>query len=165
MVIQSTLFELSSRPITKDEWVTAAELEHYFSTQNPWEVENVVSIGDEEYFNFNTRYVEVNNLHMGLPEGYEARDETIAVHNPKLFWNDVIEHLADLAKKAERMDIDHEEPLIWWKNYVNYQFDNLIFFRDDQRIMTLFEFLLFMVNQKDRISSLYFGGIFYVGND
>ncbi len=102
---------------------------------------------------------------MGLPEGYEARDETIAVHNPKLFWNDVIEHLADLAKKAERMDIDHEEPLIWWKNYVNYQFDNLIFFRDDQRIMTLFEFLLFMVNQKDRISSLYFGGIFYVGND
>lgn len=165
--ITATLYELSSRPLTKDEWVSAYKLEDNFPLNNPWWIAAVESIEDDEDYDWEMPLQEINNLRMELPEGYDVRTDKIIVYDPTLYWNTVVERLESLAKEARDMDpVDGNwEPLSWWKNFVDRQLNTLIYYRDMDALMTLNEFLLFMIRQKENIPVLYIGGIFYIGDE
>lgn len=102
-----------------------------------------------------------------MPEGYDVRPDRIIVNDPTLYWKTVVKRLNSLAKEAEGMDpVDGNwEPLSWWKNFVDRQLDTLIYYWDMETLMTLNEFLLFMIRQKENIPVLYIGGIFDVGDE
>ena len=147
----ATLYEISSHPLTTDERVTVFELEYNFPSNNPWLIETVRSIEDDENYDQEMRLQEIISLRK----------------DPTLYWKTVVKRLNSLAKEAEGMDpVDGNwEPLSWWKNFVDRQLDTLIYYWDMETLMTLNEFLLFMIRQKENIPVLYIGGIFDVGDE
>ena len=165
--IAATLYELSSRPLAKDEWVPDYKLEDNFPPNNSWWIGTVQSIEDDEDYDWEMRLQEINNLRMELPEGYDVRTDKIIVYDPTLYWKTVVRRLTSLAIEAEGMDpVDGNwEPLSWWKNFVDRQLNTLIYYRDMETLMTLNEFLLFMIRQKENVQFLYIGGIFDIGDE
>lgn len=163
----ATLYEISSHPLTTDERVTVFELEYNFPSNNPWLIETVRSIEDDENYDQEMRLQEIISLRKEMPEGYDVRPDRIIVNDPTLYWKTVVKRLNSLAKEAEGMDpVDGNwEPLSWWKNFVDRQLDTLIYYWDMETLMTLNEFLLFMIRQKENIPVLYIGGIFDVGDE
>ena len=162
----ATLYELSSTRLTKDKWVSAYELEDNFPPNNPWLIEAVRSIEDAEGYNWEMRLQEINDLQEELPEGYDVRNDRIIVYDPTLYWKTVVRRLDSLAIEARGMDLANGdwEPLSWWQNFVDRQLGTLIYYRNTQTLMTLNEFLLFMIRQKPPLF-LFIGGIFDIGDE
>ena len=115
--------------------------------------------------------MEINNIRKELPEGYDLRVESrttrIIVYDPEHYWKDVMAKLDSLAKEAAEIDpVNGDwEPQSWWVNSVDAATGTMIYFRDIEMVMTLNEFLLYMIRQKGRIPVLYIGGIFDIGDE
>lgn len=162
----ATLYELSSTRLTKDKWVSAHELEDNFPPNNLWMIEAVRSIEDAEVYNSEMRLQEIFDLQEELPEGYDVRTDRIIVYDPTLYWKTIVRRLDSLATEARGMDLANGdwEPLSWWHNFVDRQPGTLIYYRNTQTLMTLNEFLLFMIRKKPPLF-LFIGGIFDIGDE
>ena len=75
--------------------------------------------------------------------------------------------LDSLAKEAAEIDPVNGgwDPQSWWVNFVDAATGTMIYFRDIEMVMTLNEFLLYMIRQKGEIPVLYIGGIFDIGDE
>lgn len=172
MTKTATMYELSSCPLRKEDWESVGYLEDFFfPLRRPWLIKAVQSIEDAEDYDFELRNMEINNLRKELPEGYDLRVEfrttRIIVYDPELYWKDVMAKLDSLAKEAAEIDpVNGDwEPQSWWVNFVDAATGTMIYFRDIEMVMTLNEFLLYMIRQKGRIPVLYIGGIFDIGDE
>ena len=162
------IFELSSYRLTKSEWTRASHLDYLFSDENPWLVEKDTTVipvekmssKPEEY-----RSEMLTGLKQALPEGYEVHGQRITVKDPGKYWKAVVEKMKRLAKEAVNFNLNFdpetdETPLHWWKKGVDEQGNILVYFKDYEELMTLNEFLLFMIEHKADYGFLYIGGIY-----
>ena len=162
------MYELSSSPLRKEDWESISYLEDFFfPLRRPWLIAAVQSIEDAEDYDSELRAMEINNLRKALPEGYDLREEKIIVYDPLHYWKVVGKKLDSLAREAAEMDPinGNWEPQSWWVNCVDGTTGAMIYFRDIEMVMTLNEFLLYMIRQKERIPVLYIGGIFDIGDE
>ena len=142
MSIAATIYELSSEPLNDEVRAKDYELAHFFHYQNPW----WVGEGCPEPLNDVDRTYYIDALRDSLPSGYSLVGEKIILDNPSLYWDDVVQRLDDLSKQAKQKRVDGQfYALGWWKNMVDLQQDILIYMRDTGELMTLNEFLLFMI--------------------
>ena len=111
---------------------------------------------------------EIDVLKDSLPSGYSLVGEKITLINPAGYWDDTIKRLEDLLQEAKQKQIDgHFYALGWWKDYVDGQHDILIYMSDTSELMTLNEFLLFMIPYRvgtREWKEFYIGSIFYCYN-
>ena len=161
----TTIYQLASHRLRESEWIGSSSLEYLFSSANPWWIEpdSVVdpiercSSTPEAY-----RTEIINELKAALPEGYELHGQRITVKNPDLYWGRVVNKMSTIAEEAKSFDIKGEtRPLEWWKLCVDEQNKILIYFHDNEDLMTLNEFLLFLVNRKEDYQFMYIGGIYF----
>ena len=160
MSIAATIFELSAEPLTRDEWTPDYELSHFFHYQNPWWVIE----GCPEPIDDADRIDEIDALRVSLPSGYSLVGEKITLNEPAGYWNDTIIRLDGLLQEAKQKQIDGDfYALGWWKEQVDGQHGILIYMRDTSELMTLNEFLLFMIPSfgGTEWKEFHIGSIFY----
>ena len=138
----ATIYELSSEPLDIEERTKDYELAHFFHYQNPW----WVGEGSPEPIEDVDRTYYIDALRDSLPSGYSLVGDKITLNNPAGYWNDTVKRLEDLSQLAKQRHVDgYFYALGWWKNMVDLQQDILIYMRDTCELMTLNEFLLFMI--------------------
>ena len=138
----ATIYELSSEPLDIEERTKDYELAHFFHYQNPW----WVGEGSPEPIEDVDRTYYIDALRDSLSSGYSLVGDKITLNNPAEYWNDTVKRLEDLLQMAKQKHVDgHFYALGWWKNMVDLQQDILIYMRDTCELMTLNEFLLFMI--------------------
>lgn len=163
MSIAATIYELSSEPLDIEERTKDYELEHFFHYQNPW----LVNEGWPEPIDVANRADEIDALKASLPSGYSLVGEKITLNDPTGYWNDTIIRLEGLLQEAKQKQIDgHFYALGWWKDRVDGQHGILIYMRDTCELMTLNEFLLFMIPYFTGTdwTEFHIGSIFYCFN-
>ena len=151
------LYEISSHRLTENDWIQDYELETFFFHQNPWWIQEGYPplVPDAE------RTQCLTELQKELPQGYALNGSSIEVKDASLYWNRVKAHLASLAKSSATEDFsDGMPPLSWWKEEVDGIHGTLIYFRDTEELLTLNEFLLYMMYHGEEYPYLYVGGIF-----
>ena len=142
MSTAATIYELSSEPLDIEERTKDYELAHFFHYQNPW----WVGEGSPEPIEDVDRTYYIDALRDSLSSGYSLVGDKITLNNPAEYWNDTVKRLEDLLQMAKQKHVDgHFYALGWWKNMVDLQQDILIYMRDTCELMTLNEFLLFMI--------------------
>lgn len=160
-----TIYQLASHRLTESEWATASQLEYLFSTANPWWIEPDSIVDPIERCSSDPKAYRkeiINELKEALPEGYELHGQRITVKDPDLYWGHVVDKMKTIAEEAKSFDFKGEiKPLEWWKWQVDEQNKILIYFHDNEDLMTLNEFLLFLINQKQDYPFMYIGGIYF----
>ncbi|MBQ6577715.1 MAG: hypothetical protein IJL91_08210 [Bacteroidales bacterium] len=163
MSVAATIYELSSKPLDVEERTKDYELAHFFHYQNPW----WVTEGCPEPIDDADRVDEIDALRVSLPSGYSLVGEKITLNNPAGYWDDTVKRLEGLLQEAKQKQIDGDfYALGWWKDHVDGQHGILIYMSDTGELMTLNEFLLFMIPYSwgTEWKEFYIGSIFYCFN-
>lgn len=153
------LFELSTSPLSPEDWAADYEFEKFFFQENPWWVGEglPVDIGEEG----TSREDAIGELKAALPDGYRVEDESVIVTNPLLYWNILLEKVKGLVSNHDAIKDSGFNPLCWWKNQMDGLDDDiLIYVKQNEELMTLNEFLLYMM--REECSKLHIGAIFYL---
>ena len=151
------LFELSTSEMSPDDWATDYDLEHFFFKQNPWWVEEGLPVSIEE--EGSSREEVINELKDVLPCGYNIEFEKVIISDRLKYWQDNIERVKELVATPVEINAAGFNPLSWWKNQIDaLDTSILIYLKQFEELMTLNEFLLFMMREKT--GTLYIGSIF-----
>ena len=158
MSVVATIFELSKKPLARDEWTDEYLLQDFFHYQNPW----WLAPGCPEPIDDSERADMIDYLKDSLPPGYTLTGEKITLVNPSAYWDETVHRLEGLLEQAKQMKVDgHKYFLGWWKTCVDMQHGILIYMRDTKELMTLNEFLLFMIpHGSTEWKEFYIGSIF-----
>ena len=153
------LFELSTSPLSPGDRAADYEFEKFFFEQNPWWVEEGLPVDVEE--EGTSREDAIGELEAALPDGYRIEGERVIVTNPLLYWNVLLEKVKGLVSNHDAFKDSSFNPLCWWKNQIDgLDTDILIHVKQNEELMTLNEFLLYMMREEH--SEFHIGSIFYL---